>query len=133
MSVQDMQRAFGDKQAETLPNNEDATTVGAMNVYPNPSDRKPGTLDARWGDKPTAPVENSEAVEREARNDRVELLGRLFDTLEPARENEKKLMSAQFSTQNYEAHSPLLQPKVASVLRPDATLADQVSRVVGLP
>lgn len=131
MSVLEMQRVLS-KQADVLPDNEQATTVGVGDVYANPPDRKPRTLDARWGDAPPAPIVYSNAVDREAQNDRTEMLGRLFDTLDNARATERKLVDGQFATRSFESHSPLLQQKTAVDLRSNDTLMDRVVRVTGL-
>jgi|HubBroStandDraft_3_1064219.scaffolds.fasta_scaffold250740_2 hypothetical protein len=135
MSVAQLKEAMLAKAADAPKTNEDETNKGIGNVRTQPADRKPGTLDAKWGDHPThEPDVYGEGVVREARDTRGGLIERIFDSQRTSAPAEQALMSRLLThAREGHPHSPLLQrgrppeEKTAS----DETLTDQVSRVVG--
>jgi hypothetical protein len=135
MSVAQLKEAMLAKAADAPKTNEDETNKGVGNVRENPADRKPGTLDAKWGDHPTPePDVYSTAVVREARDGRGGLIDRIFDSQRTSAPAEQALMASLLvHAREGHPHSPILQrgrppeEKTAS----DETLTDQVSRVVG--
>lgn len=135
MSVDALKQAMQTKAADAPKNNEDETLKGVGNVYEKPADRKPGTLDALWGDHPTPePDVYSTAVVREARNDRGGLIDRIFDSQRTSAPAEQALMASLLThAREGHPHSPILQrgrppeEKTAS----DHTLTDQVMDVIG--
>lgn len=124
----------------TVPNNENQTTVGVMNLHTKPEGRRPGTMDALWGDEPSKEL-NGAGVVREGNDDRRGLLGRIFDSLESANAEAKAEMAERFqhvASHEYEAHSPLLQrEKTAAAVLVDehspeeGSLTDRVVRIAG--
>lgn len=134
----DLEEAFLGKVAEAPKNNEDETQKGVQNVYGPPAGREPGTLDAKWGDKPKDgpdgyPVNHSTGVRREARDGREGLLERLFDSLKATAPAEQAQMKAHYDHAGEgHPHSPVLQRGHSEkVARAEETLTDTVRRVVG--
>jgi hypothetical protein len=113
-----------------VQNNEDESNKGRADVYPQPEGRKPGTLDAKWGDAPPPPVTHGTAVEREAKNGRGEMIDRLFDSPKSSAPAEQKEMRELFTNADEgHPHSPMLQHGRAKTAA-DETLIDKVMRVV---
>ena len=142
MSIQDLEEALKQlKVAETLSNNEDQSTVGMTNLYPNPEDRPSHDIDAPWGESPNpkgAPndaVHYGTGVKLEFHQDRESLLDRIFDVMPQASNADKALIAQSFERGKpgqHEAHSPLLTRKTAAQHVPDApTLAERVRAVAG--
>lgn len=126
--------------AGRLDDNEDQPTTGMMNVHVNPEGRKPGTLDAKWGDNPPArdngyPDHYGEGVMREAKDDRHGVLKRVFDGIEQASNVAEAEVAQNFAhgaSGNYEAHSPLLnRQKTAEHVPDEGSLTDKVLRTIG--
>jgi len=142
MSVEHLKQAMQQrKTAETLENNEDRSTVGVNNVYPNPPERAAGTIDAPWGEHDVPKGGKNDAqhygtgVEVECQQDREKLLERVFDGVPQASAADKALIAANFDHGQpgaHESHSPLLTRKTAAHHAPSApTLVEQVRAVVG--
>jgi len=136
MTALDLIRAKTASDDGRIENNEDQSNKGRGDVYPPPEGRKPGTLDAKWGDKP--PVSKNDdaavhgtAVEREAHNGRGEMIDRLFDSPKTTAPAEQKEMSEFFANaREGHPHSPMLQrgrEKTAA----DETLTDKVMKTIG--
>jgi hypothetical protein len=139
MSVEDMKEALAAMSNGRLDDNEETTQKGVGNVYDPPADRRPGTLDAKWGDKPPEghngyPDVYGKAALEAAKDGRGDMLERLFDSPRTMAEVEQSLMAQHFDhAREGTPHSPMLQRnrlplKEASA---DQTLTDQVMRVVG--
>ena len=131
MSVEQLQQALLAKRAEAAETNETKTNKGTNAVYPTPPGRYPGTLDAKWGDRPPPPVSNGTAVVEEAKNVRNDMVDRLFDspaTSAPAQQAEMAQLFVNAREGN--PHSPLLQ-RGRMVKQGEATLMDRVARIVG--
>jgi hypothetical protein len=139
MSVEALKQAMLGKAADAPKTNEDETNKGIGNVREKPADRKPGTLDAKWGDHPPEgnngyPDAYSTGVVREARDTRGGVIERIFDSQRTSAPAEQSLMARLLAhAREGHPHSPLLQrgrppeEKTAS----DETLTDAVNRVVG--
>jgi hypothetical protein len=139
MSVAQLKAAMSAKVADAPKTNEDETNKGIGNVRTQPADRKPGTLDAKWGDHPPEgndgfPDVYGEAAVREARDTRGGLIERIFDSQRTSAPAEQALMGKLLMhAREGHPHSPLLQrgrppeEKTAN----DETLTDRVNRVVG--
>jgi len=136
MSIDLLKEAF--EGAKSPENNESSVNKGINNVYPDPPGRAPGTLDAKWGDKPAEGKDGSPAVYgtgvvREAHNGRGEMIERLFDSPKTTAPAEQNAMQAYFAhAKDGQPHSPMLQrghDKTAE--RHEESLMDQVTRVVG--
>jgi hypothetical protein len=130
------------KQADAAETNLDDTNVSVNNVYEQPEGRKPGTLNARWGDAPPEgangyPDIYSKGVMRAAKDTRADMIERLFDSPGTSASPAQALMSELFeNARDGHPHSPLLQRgrlPVAEHSEKDAseTLTDAVMRVVG--
>ena len=141
MSVAELKQAMLGKLADAPKTNEDDTNKGINNVYGPPAGRKPGTLDAKWGDTPKEapdgyPDNYSTAVKREARDDRAGVIERSFDSPKTTAPAEQSLM-AQYLEHAAEGqpHSPILQrghtSKVVTAAADTETLTETVMRVVG--
>ena len=130
MSVETLKQAMLNKAADQMHNNEDEAMQRPVQVHHDPAGRKPGTLDALWGDEPPDPEQHSDAVRREAKDDRNEQLERLFTSpASSARSEQAEMNQLLEHAGEGHPHSPLLQRgKQASA---DDTLTDQVVRVVG--
>lgn len=131
MSVEDLKAALS-KSAEAPADNEDGINRGVNSVWPVPDDRKPGTIDAKWGDRPPANmVNNGTSVVEAAKDGREDMIERLFDSPKTTAPAEQAAMSALFGGMaSAESHSPLLtrgKEKKAS----DETLTDKVVRIAG--
>jgi hypothetical protein len=122
-----------------LENNADMGTKGRMNVYKDPPDRAPGTLDARWGDDPIPTTTLNyrgtygTGTEREARDDRQGVLERIFSGMGPARDVARREI-AQIFTGPYESRSTLLDKEktAAAVHVPEEhTLTERVRSLTG--
>lgn len=140
MSVEELKTALAAMDNGRIENNEDQTNRGVNNVYEPPADRKPGTLDAKWGDKPPEghngyPDVYGKAALEAAKDGRGDMIERLFDSPRTMAQVEQSLMSEHFvNAKDGTPHSPMLQRnrlplKEASVN--DETLTDQVMRVAG--
>src|SRR5579862_7388811 len=113
------------KTAEAMPNNESSMNRGVMNVYDQPEGRKPGTIDAHWGDLPPArPLgytgDYGKGVMDQARDVRHGVLGRVFDGIGAARANAKALLDEMLEhakSDEYEAHTALLTKEKTSAAR----------------
>ena len=125
------------KQADAPDTNLDDTQKGVNNVYETPPGRKPGTLDALWGDQPPNPDTYGTAVMRSAQDTRADMIERLFDSPSTSASAEQAMMSALFeNARDGRPHSPLLQrgrssTKDHSEAKEAETLTDSVMRVVG--
>jgi hypothetical protein len=143
MSVENLKTALASMGNGRLEDNEDATVKGVGNVYEKPDNRKPRSLDAKWGDAPAVDQDGHSAVfgtaaleaSDEGRNKMVE---RLFSSPATMASVEQSLMRQNFENFNEAIHhSPLMQrghalpQKEASVNLEDLTLTDQVLRVAG--
>jgi hypothetical protein len=119
-----------------IENNEEQTNKGVGDVHTAPKDRKPGTLDARWGDHPPVSKNGDQAVfgtaaEREAKDGRNEMIERLFDSPKSSASAEQALMSQNFTgAADGHPHSPLLQRGRVKTAA-DETLTDKVRKVIG--
>jgi len=119
-----------------IENNEDQTNKGLANVYDPPPGRKPGTLDAKWGDTPPKSKTDDQAVfgkgvEDEAKNVRNEMIERLFDSPSSSAAAEQKLMGENFTgSAEGHPHSPLLQRERAKTAA-DETLTDKILKTIG--
>lgn len=142
MSVEDMKVALAAMENGRIENNEDQTQKGIANVYPPPEGRKPGTLDARWGDKPAEghngyPDVYGKAALEAAKDGRGDVIDRLFDSPRTMAQVEQQLMGQHFEhAREGTPHSPMLQRnhlplKEASVNESDLTLTDKVMRAAG--
>jgi hypothetical protein len=99
------------KSAESLRTNEDASTSGENNVYPDLVGREHSELDLSWGEK--------------KHEERHFGLG----ALEASKESREKMLDRLFS---HEAHSrPLARKTAAAHVPPAPTLVEQVLSVVG--
>lgn len=118
-----------------IEDNENQTNKGLGDVHTAPKDRKPGTLDARWGDHP--PISKTDdqavfgtAVEREAKDGRNEMIERLFDSPKSSAPAEQAEMASLFANAaDAHPHSPLLQRGRVKTAA-DETLTDKVRRVI---
>ena len=130
------------KQADAAETNLDDTQKGVNNVYEPPPGRKPGTLNAKWGDLPPAgpsgdPDIYGTAVMRSAQDTRADMIERLFDSPATSASAEQTMMSAIFeNAKNGRPHSPLLQRgRLPTQQHEEAkeaeTLTDSVMRVIG--
>jgi hypothetical protein len=139
MSVEELKVALAAMDNGRIENNEDHTNRGVANVYDPPAGRKPGTLDARWGDHPPEghngyPDVYGKAALEAAKDGRTDMIERLFDSPKTMAQVEQSLMAEHFvNAKDGTPHSPMLQRnhlplKEASA---DQTLTDQVMRVVG--
>jgi hypothetical protein len=139
MSVDALKQAMS-KGADAPKTNEDETQKGVADVRTPPGDRSPGTLDARWGDKPAEghngyPDVYGQAALQEARDGRGSLLERIFDSPKTTAPAEQALMRQNFvNAGEGTPHSPLLQrghlpAKTAAADRP--SLTDRVMRLFG--
>jgi hypothetical protein len=120
------------KEGESLETNEDQTTRGYTNVYPNPPGR-----DDQWGEKGpqeggrNAPSVHSTGAVEGNKDTRFGVLGRVLDNKDQAAAAARALMAANLDTVrkgDYESHSPLLQ-KVS--FPRSRTLTEQVLRTTG--
>ena len=120
------------KEGEALETNEDQTTRGYTNVYPDPPGR-----DDQWGEKGpqengrNAPAVFSTGALESNKDTRLGVLGRVLDNKEQAATAARALMAANLDTVrsgDYESHSVLLQ-KVS--FPRNQTLAEQVLRTTG--
>jgi hypothetical protein len=132
MSVADLKEAVIKLAAGEVETNEDETTKGKANVYPTPEGRKPGTLDALWGDAPPPPVMNSTGAMVAAKESREDMVERLFG-VSPT--SEQAVLKSLFNPETvrdavtpHSATQRLGRTKTAS----DETLTDAVIRVTGL-
>lgn len=126
-----------DSNAKTsIETNEEDSTVGGVNVYDDPEDRKEtkGTLDAPRGEPgPKDPFHNSDGVWEQSKDTRRGVLDRTMSGFANASEAEKKLMSENFShvaDRSFETHSALLQDKTKTGSH-HPTLSEQVKRLLG--
>lgn len=140
MSLQDFELALLNiKLADTLTNNENQTTVGTTNVYPDPTDRDFYNLDAHWGDPDHDSKQDgthySTGVKLEFHQDREALLDRIFNGMSQASAADKSIISQMFEhgkPGQHESHSPLLTRKTAAAHVQDApTLSERVRAVAG--
>ncbi len=143
MTVEDLKLALLAKQADAPKNNEDETNRGVANVYDPPENRKPRTLDSRWGDHPAVDQDGHAAVFGTAalaavEDGRGKMVERLFSSPATMAPVEQALMRANFAGFNeaihhsplmQRGHTPLQKEKRASTA--DETLTDQVLRVAG--
>lgn len=140
MSVEEMKEALAAMSNGRLDDNENETNRGVGNVYDPPADRKPRTLDSRWGDHPPEghngyPDVYGKAALEAAKDGRTDMIERLFDSPRTMAQVEQSLMAEHFvNAKDGTPHSPMLQRnhlplKEASVN--DETLTDQVMRVAG--
>ena len=136
MSVEDLKNALA-KKADAAKTNENDTQKGVADVREPPPDRAPGTLDAHWGDKPAVgprgdPSVYGTSVEREAKDTRMGVLDRIFDSPRTSASAEKSVMDAYFEHANEgQPHSPLLQRGHKTASADEPTLTDKVNRVIG--
>lgn len=119
-----------------IEDNENQTNKGLGNVFPPPEGRKPGTLDAQWGDTPPKTEHGDQAVygtaaEREAKNGRNDMIDRLFDSPKSNAGSEQSEMRELFENADKgNPHSPMLQRGRVKAAA-DETLTDKVRRIVG--
>lgn len=124
-----------------IPDNLDMGTVGMMNVYKNPPDRAPGTIDAKWGDTPPARPLNymgdyGEGAMEMAHDTRHGVLDRVFSGTSEARRAAQAEIAANFahgSSGEYEARAALLsKEKTAATHVPDdGSFTERVRSIVG--
>ena len=136
MSVESLKQALIDsKTAEKLDTNEDKPTLSQNNVYKDPPGRSPGTLDARWGDKPGPAIVHGTAAVDAAEDGRGGMIDRLFDspkTTAPAeQELVRTIFNAETVNEGHPPHSPMLRRGKVKIAE-DESLAEQVQRVTGL-
>ena len=120
------------KEGESLETNEDQTTRGYTNVYPDPPDRED-----QWGEKGhmengrNAPAVHSSGAVEGNKDVRHGVLERVLDNKNQAATAAKALMAANLDTVrdgDYESHSVLLQ-KVSFPRQ--RTLSERVLRTLG--
>jgi hypothetical protein len=136
MSVDQLKQAMENGKVQ---DNEVTTQKGVADVRTAPNDRAPGTLDARWGDKPAEghngyPDVYGQAAVQEAKDGRSSLIERIFDSPKTTAPAEQALMRQNFvHAGDGEPHSPMLQrghlAKTAEADRP--SLTDRVMRLFG--
>jgi hypothetical protein len=139
MSVEGLKTAVSAMSNGRLEDNENETNRGVGNVYDPPSDRKPRTLDARWGDAPPQgrngyPDVYGKAALEAARDGRTDMIERLFDSPKTMAEVEQALMAQNFEhAREGVPHSPMLQRNrlPAKEASADESLTDSVMRVCG--
>ena len=137
MSVDTLKQAMLGKAADAPKTNEDETQKGITNVRTPPAGRAPGTLDAKWGDKPREgkdgyPDVYSKGVHQEAQDGRGDLLDRILDAGKTTAPAEQALMRQHFEhAAEGNPHSPILQRGKTASADDSETLTDQVRRVVG--
>jgi hypothetical protein len=135
----DLEARMRAKLAELMGNNEDQTVKGKTQVHPDPADRKPGTIDARWGDKPSVdhdgyPNDHSSGVTDESNKDRHGVLSSLFEDMGAASTADQALVNQYFSTPSGERrtpHSPLLHKEAEQLQKPVLTLREQTRGIFG--
>lgn len=125
-----------------MKDNEDDTNNGVMNVYPQPPGRSPGTIDAKWGDKPAPrPLGHDgnygKGAFDEAMDVRHGVLGRVLDGMPQAKEHTRRTMAQLLehaASGEHESHSAALSQEKTSAaqhLPDDPSLTDQVVAVCG--
>lgn len=113
------------KEGEAPETNEDASTSGENQLYPEPSDR-----DEEWTGKDD-PAEFSSAAKAGDKETRHGVLGRVLGNKDRASENAKSLMRSSLksvASGNYESTAPLLQ-KVSYPRQ--QTLSEKVIKAAG--
>lgn len=124
-----------------LPDNVNMGVTGVMNVYENPEGREPGTLNAKWGDKPIERPLNhvgdyGEGVMEMAHDTRHGVLDRVFSGTSEARRAARAEIAANFvhgANGEYEARTALLsKEKTASAnVFDEGSLSDRIRSLVG--
>jgi|SRR6266404_4034310 len=126
-----------DNRGTAMHTNEDESVKGKTNVYPDPSGRGAGTLDAMWGEPPHPdPNHHGEGAWQTHKDTRDGVISRVLEGVDAASSTDKKTISEHFEhgkPGNYTTHSALLQHKTAASRHaPNSeTLTDQVRRVTG--
>jgi hypothetical protein len=139
MSVAELKIALAALSNGRIEDNEGETAKGVGNVYEKPTDRKPGTLDARWGDHPATSANGDAAVYglaalQAAHDGRQGMAERLFSSPATSGPSEQALMRQLLEHANEgHPHSIMLQRGKSEKTASDAskTLIDQVMKVVG--
>jgi hypothetical protein len=142
MSVEDLKTTLASMSNGRIEDNEETPQKGVNNVYEKPDGRRPGTLDARWGDPPAEghngyPDVYGKAALEAAKDGRGDMIERLFDSPRTMAQVEQSLMAQNFvHARDGMPHSPMLQRnhlplKEASVNESDLTLTDKVMRLAG--
>lgn len=127
-----------------IQNNEDASTVGTVNLYDDPEDRaEAGKIDAPWGEKgptegkrPNQAFHNSDGVYDEHKKVRQGVVDHIFFDRKKADEADQALISANFEhgkSGDFNAHSIHLQGKsVEKISHPRTpTLMARVVKIAG--
>jgi len=129
MDIKKIRAKFAEAK-EQLETNEEESTVGTANLHKDPDGRETDE-DALWGEKgPEDPNVHTKKVETEAKDERVGVLDRSFDSFQSASQADKALIGQNFQgAASSEAHSPLL--KKSSFTFP--TVLERVKRVTGMP
>lgn len=139
MDEQTMAGRLKAKLAEQVGNDENTSVKGKQEVHPDPADRKPGTIDAKWGDKPQLdsdgyPNEHGSGITEENNKDRRGVLNALFEDMGAASTADQAFVNQHFSTPAGERrppHSPLLQKEGEAVQKEVPTLREQVRSTLG--
>lgn len=132
------------KAAGEVDNNEDASTVGAIDLYEEPADRATaGKIESPWGEeghteggRPNQAFHNSNGVYDEHKKVRQGVLDRAFSDRGKADAADQALIAANFEhgkSGDFTAHSVHLQGKsVEKISHPRTpTLMELARRVLG--
>ena len=138
MDLNEMAARLRTKMAEQVGNDEGRIVPGKQEVHPEPGDRKPGTIDAKWGDKPALdsdgyPNQHGSGVEEENNKDRRGVLQTVFENMGVAATADQAFVDQHFSTpfgERRPAHSPLLQKEAATYQKNTLTLREQVRGMI---
>lgn len=133
-----MQERLRAKLAEQVASN-DASVKGKQEVHPDPTDRQPGSIHAKWGDRPALdsdgyPSDHASGVVQEGNKDRRGVLEALFEDMGAASTADQALVNQYFSTPSGErrpAHSPLLQKEGEAHRKEALTLREQIHGILG--
>jgi hypothetical protein len=127
----------------SVETNEEASTVGTQQLYPDPKGRESGTLDAPWGEASRQekgrqnPFHNSSGVWDEHKQTRFGVLDKAFSGFDAAAAVAKGIIGQHFTTKDYETHTALLQPKADQQVKVshsrEPTLLERVKGLVGRP
>jgi hypothetical protein len=127
------------KLAEQVGNDETTSVKGKQEVHPDPADRHPGSIHAKWGDKPALdadgyPNEHGSGVVSENNKDRRGVLNALFEDMGAAATADQAFVNQYFATpvgERRTPHSPLLQKEAEAHRKEVPTLREQVHGMIG--
>lgn len=127
--------ALLDKIADQTETDENRIVPGKLQVHTDPAGRQPGTIHAKWGDKPALdadgyPIAHGSGATDEAEEDRRGVLERILENVGDASTADKALISQNFhTTDTHTPHSILLQ-KEGMEKRHDPTLSESVQSLL---